>query len=353
MRSIRTVLAVVLVLLALTRPAPGQAPIYPGDTWARIPSAEQAGWSEEKLAQARAYAGTIDTAAVMIVVGGRVLDAWGDVTTRINVHSIRKSFLSALYGIHVRDGHIQPTKTLAELGIDDRDPLTPGEKQATVGDLLKARSGVYHPALYETPAMARARPARGSYSPGAFWYYNNWDFNALGEIFQKLTGTNIFEDFYSRIAKPIGMNDFVALDGRFTTAAEGNTVAGDSKYPNYIFSMTARDMARFGYLYLRKGKWENVQVVPADWVTRSTTSYSHLDTSSQLGQQTGYGFLWWTTDWGYSALGASGHMIAVIPEKDLVIVHRVAFSPPREDVVPYNQIDALIRIYIAAAPSVR
>ena len=323
MRSIRTVLAVVLVLLALTRPAPGQAPIYPGDTWARIPSAEQAGWSEEKLAQARAYAGTIDTAAVMIVVGGRVLDAWGDVTTRSNVHSIRKSFLSALYGIHVRDGHIQLTKTLAELGIDDRDPLTPGEKQATVGDLLKARSGVYHPALYETPAMARARPARGSYPPGAFWFYNNWDFNALGTILEQATQTSLFADFKARIAEPLGMEDFRLEDGSYVRGAA-------SIHPAYPFRMTARDMARFGLLYLRGGQWGDRTVVPREWVEASTRSYS------DLGQSGGYGYLWWVAPNGgphftsadftgrvFSARGHGGHFVVVVPYLDLVVVHRV------------------------------
>ena len=98
----------------------------------------------------------------MIVVDGVVLDEWGDTAKRFNVHSIRKSFLSALYGIHVKDGRIRLTDTLADLGIDDNERLSAMEKQATVVDLLKSRSGIYHPALYETPNMAMARPARGS-----------------------------------------------------------------------------------------------------------------------------------------------------------------------------------------------
>jgi hypothetical protein len=90
------VLAVILLVVVLVRPAPGQAPVYPGATWAaRVPSAEQAGWSEGKLKEARAYAGTIPTAAVMIVAGGQVVDEWGDTAARFNIHSIRKSLLSA------------------------------------------------------------------------------------------------------------------------------------------------------------------------------------------------------------------------------------------------------------------
>ena len=88
---------------------------------------------------------------------------------------------------------------MGSLGIDDNAPsLSPTEKTATVADLLKARSGVYHAALYETPGMARLRPARGSHPPGTFWYYNNWDFNALGTIYERGTGAQIFTALQER-----------------------------------------------------------------------------------------------------------------------------------------------------------
>src|SRR4029079_9227231 len=100
-------------------------------------------------------------------------------------------------------------KTLGDLGIDDRPPrLTEIEKQATILDLLRARSGVYHDAARETAAMRAARPPRGSHSPGTFNYYNNWDFNVLGAIFERVTGRKIFDEFHERIAKPIGMRGY-------------------------------------------------------------------------------------------------------------------------------------------------
>src|SRR5437867_3669946 len=204
--TVRPALAASLLIL-LAAPALAQAPVYPERSWGRV-SPDQAGWSADKLKQAREYAATINTAAVTIVVGGLVLDEWGDTTTRYNVHSIRKSFLSALYGIHVREGRIELSKTLADLAIDDVSPLTAVEKRATVADLLKARSGVYHPALYETPGMAIARPARGSYPPGAYWCYNNWDFNALGTILERAAKTTVFEGFKAHIADPLEMQGF-------------------------------------------------------------------------------------------------------------------------------------------------
>ena len=55
-----------------------------------------------------------------------------------------------------------------------RTPLTAAEKQARVAD-LRARSAVYHPVDFECAQMQETRPARGSYPPGTFWFYSNWD----------------------------------------------------------------------------------------------------------------------------------------------------------------------------------
>ena len=70
--------------------------------------------------------------------------------------------MNSLIGIAVADGKINLNDTLQKLGIDDKKPsLTDVEKQATVRDLLEARSGVYHAAAYETKGMAEQRPSRG------------------------------------------------------------------------------------------------------------------------------------------------------------------------------------------------
>ena len=101
---------------------------------------------------------SIDTAAVMIIDDGVVVSQWGEISKPFNVHSIRKSFLSALYGTAVARREIDLYATLEHLGVDDNEPsLTPEEKQARVIDLLKARSGIYHAALYESPAMKAER----------------------------------------------------------------------------------------------------------------------------------------------------------------------------------------------------
>ncbi|MGE5465273.1 MAG: serine hydrolase domain-containing protein, partial [Betaproteobacteria bacterium] len=259
--------------------------------------------------------------SVMVVYKGNVVAAWGDVEKRTPVASIRKSYLSALYGIHVAEGKIDINKTLADLKIDEKTPLTDTEKQAKVSDLLKARSGVYLPTAAEPKQMRDSRPARGSHAPGTFWFYNNWDFNALGTIFRQETGEDIFESFDQHFAQPLGMEDFRVKDGHYTYAEA-------SMHPSYAFSMSARDMARFGQLFLQNGNWNGTQIVPAQWVKDSTTPYSDFPVC-------GYGYLWWTWNvWGlkelgtYAATGMYGNAIFVMPGADTVIVTRVDSTVP-------------------------
>ena len=301
-----------------------QVKVFPGSEWAHWPTPEAAGWSSAKLKAARDHAATLKTVAVMIVQGGKVVDEWGETKRPFKCHSMRKSILSALYGLHVASGKIKRTSTLGKLGIDDNAPsLSDVEKTAIVADLLKARSGVYHPALYETKGMAAKRPKRGSHAPGTFWYYNNWDFNALGTIFKQQAGRGVYREFESRLAKPLGMQDFVRE--KHTRYFNG----ADSVHAAYPFQLSARDLARFGLLFARGGRWGGKQVIPQDWVDESTRSYS---TTERGG---GYGYMWWVAangkfypdvtlpDGAFSANGYRGHKVLVVPQWDLVIVHRV------------------------------
>jgi CubicO group peptidase (beta-lactamase class C family) len=86
-------------------------------------------------------------------------------------------------------------------------------------------------------------------------------------------------------------------------------------------------MARFGYLYLREGKWKDTQVIPADWVKESTTSYSDVAKSGRRRWGGGYGYLWWVNGFGlpvktFNAWGALGKYIVVIPERDMVAAYQ-------------------------------
>ena len=290
-------------------------------TWEQIDNPDEAGWSAEKLRQACEYSQTIDTAAVVLIYRGKVLYHWGKIEKKYKAHSIRKAFLSALYGIHVDEGNIDLSKTMLELGIDDDpNPLTPTEKTATVRMLLQSRSGIYIEAACESQWAKDTRPARGSHLPGTFFYYNNWDFNAAGTVFQQEVGLTIHEEFESRIADPIGMEDFETTDVNYSFEPV-------SMHPCYKFKMTALDMARFGLLYLRNGLWGQNRIISKEWIEESTTAYS------DLGEEGGFGYMWEVSINGrpgdfikgdyYWKSGYGGHMLLIVPNMDLVLVHRV------------------------------
>jgi len=313
---------------------------WPEASWTTAPSPASLGWSEPGLAAANGYSHEIGSDAVMIVDRGLVVAEWG-ATDRVHwVQSARKSFLSALYGIYVAEGAIDLSLTVADLGLDDIPPsLTDVEKQATLEQLLQARSGVYHEAAAESQSMKDARPARGSHPPGTFWYYNNWDFNVLGVAFNQLTGDDLFQALYDRLAVPLGMQDFQVSDGIYLYEPV-------SEHPAYPFAMSARDMARFGLLMARGGAWRGEQVIPEDWVERSTQPWS------DAGGSWDYGYMWWVGKPSYhdgqrmfAALGGAGHAIYVFPELDVVVVHRVDAPTYR---FGWRQVDELLRRIMAA-----
>jgi CubicO group peptidase (beta-lactamase class C family) len=323
----------VVCTFSCTRPT---GKIYPDDFWLRYETPEEAGWSSGLLAEAKVYSDSLEVASIMIVYDGAVVDAWGDIERRFMCHSVRKSFISGLFGIHVGTGEIKIEETLEALKIDDKDSLTLEEKQATVADLLKARSGIYHPAAYETQSMKDRRPKRGSHPHGTFYYYNNWDFNVLAKIFEIKTGLDVFTAFHKEIAEPLKMNDFRVEDTYFHLEPE------HSIYPAYPFRMSTRDAARFGLLYLRDGKWKDKQIISREWVTNSRYPWS-----INVRKDRGYGYLWWIAEdpemqeYGmYTAAGVGGQYISVFPEADLIIVQRVNTYIGNE--VSYDQ---TIRLY--------
>jgi CubicO group peptidase (beta-lactamase class C family) len=198
--------------------------------------------------------------------------------------------------------------------------------------------------------MAAHRPPRGSHLHGTFWYYNNWNFNTLGAIYeQHAVSTSVFAAFAHQIAAPTGMQDFDPANCRYVGGAA-------SIYPAYVFYASARDLARFGLLYVRRGRWRDQQVIPAEWVEESTKPYSTTDVGS------GYAYLWWTAAPGrlpagsYFAASNGGQYVFIVPADDLVVVHLARMRPvaggPAAGVGSSN-VFHLIALILAAAPTNR
>ncbi|MGD9147494.1 MAG: serine hydrolase [Anaerolineae bacterium] len=317
----------------------------PADCWARVESPEFAGWSAVALKRLEPELPGMGAAALMVVTNGQVVFEWGNTANNFQAHSMRKSLMSALYGIYVADGVIDTSKTLEELGIDDIVPLTSTEKRASVDDLLKARSGVYIPAAGEVSSMKSDRPKRGSHSPGSHWCYNNWDFNTLGSIFEQETGQNIYQAFEARIGDPVGMQDFFPERLRYSYEY------WLSQHPYYGFRISTRDLARVGQLFLQGGEWQGTnapnakQIVPAGWVEDSTQPHSR---TGKAGTYSGYGYMWWiaNTDYqsiqkgSFAASGYGGHTMEVLPDLNTVIVFRV--NTDSADFQPITDPDQLV-----------
>ena len=134
--------------------------VFPGAEWARIDTPQSAGSSTVSARCAARDARWRPDDGMLVVVGGRVLFEYGNTAEVSYIASARKSIVSMLYGKYVTNGTIPLGKSLRALRIDDKGGLLPSELEATVGDLLAARSGVYHPAANLGDASDRA-PAAG------------------------------------------------------------------------------------------------------------------------------------------------------------------------------------------------
>jgi CubicO group peptidase (beta-lactamase class C family) len=176
-----------------------------------------------------------------------------------------------------------------------------------------------------------------------------------------LTGRNIYDALEADIARPIGMEDFV----RDRQRKSGDTTR--SVHLAYHMWLSTRDMARIGYLMLREGAWNGKQVIPADWLRLSTSTLVPSGAMNPVAARRagmGYGYLWWTLEvppesplaGSYSARGAYGQYIMVIPKLDLVVAHKRAVFDGRTgstEAVSWIQfMGAVERVIAARCPGV-
>lgn len=338
--------------LALHTSAQSQGSECPEKTWKTVnPGA--LGWSEEGFRAADEVARTLGTDAYLVIHKGLIVHEYGECSRVSNVHSVRKSILSILFGIYVDKGTISLDKTLADLHIDDKEGLTAAEKRATVRHLLQARSGIYHTSAYWSKASMDNLPQRGSFFPGEVFRYNNWDFNALGSVFNACVKRSVFDCLQDDLAKPLLFEDFVR--SRDTKWVYDHSL---SEHPAYEMRLSTRDLGRIGLLMARRGRWNGRQVISEKWFDESTTSWS----SDTGNKGVGYGYLWWVGINGvhfgqrlpppvFSARGNYGQFLMVVPKHDLVIVHRVNSDNPSHAKLGNGEFGKLLGKILSAAPN--
>jgi CubicO group peptidase (beta-lactamase class C family) len=329
------ILTILVIFFSLatscSRQNDGGNPYLPAE-WQYEKDIKGAGWDQEKLNNLRTYIiDSANTTGMVVIHRGKIIFEYGNIKDNSYLASCRKSVLAMIYGPFVTSGKINLDKTLRELDLHDVGALMPIEEDATIRNLLTARSGVYHPASNAGDQSAMA-PKRGSVKPGSFFLYNNWDFNAAGYILEKETGQNIYDIVDSILAKPLGMQDWDKTIQR----KYGDSTR--SLFPAYHMWFSTRDMARLGYLMLRNGTWKGKEILSKEWVktiTSPVTTYSEALKHKTNYFKFGYGYLWWTWDapdekeaykGGYSASGAFGQFITVLPKLDLVVAHKTNYD---------------------------
>ena len=145
--------------------------------------------------------------------------------------------------------------------------------------------------------------------PGTKFTYCSGVAHILQIILEKVAGEEVLSYGKKVLFEPLGIWD--VLWGK-----EGNGLLGS-------IEITPLDMAKIGYMYLNKGMWKGVKIIPEQWVAISTSK--HIDTPNNLNEVTnfgaGYGYLWWNNFFGgYHANGFGGQYMFVVPESDLVVV---------------------------------
>ena len=244
--------------------------------------------------------------------------------TRLHtLQSVTKSVLSVAFGIAVDEGRLPGVESPAwpHLRAYQPDMSDPRRAAATLEDFLTMRSGIEwaapgqtyddetHPTVVleasdEWIAYAAGRPM--AEDPGTRFDYNDGVSVLLGKIVREATGARMDEWAAERLFRPIGIDEHY---WKITPDGEADTEGG--------LYLAPHDLARIGYLMLRRGQWNGRQIVSEAWVRAST---------SPVVPDPGYGYQWWVPAHRdgqpvvFAANGYGGQFLHVSPEHDLISV---------------------------------
>ena len=255
----------------------------------------------------------------MLVRHGHVIaEAWWKPEAADKPHvlwSLSKSFNSTAVGLAIEEGKLSLDDPVLKFFPADAPP-DPSDnlKAMTVRDLLTMTCG------HETEAKMIGGPSVKQFlahpvphKPGTHFLYNTMGSYTLSAIVTKATGQTSLEFLKPRLFEPLGIEN-----PQWDSSPEGNSLGG------YGLKLCTEDIAKFGQLYLQKGKWKDKQLIPEKWVEQATSKQVPNDSAphAKMGSdwQQGYGFQFWRcTHNAYRGDGANGQFCVVIPDKDAVI----------------------------------
>ncbi len=259
----------------------------------------------------------IDTLhSVMLVRHGHVIaEGWWKPESADKphvLHSLSKSFCSTAVGLAVSDGKLSIDDPVLKFFPDDA-PEKPSDKlkQMRVRDLLTMSTG--HEAepkfTADDPWVKTFLAHPVPHKPGAHFQYNSPATYMQSAIVQKVTGQTVLEFLKPRLFEPLGIEN-----PTWMSSPQGISTGG------WGLMLRTEDIAKFGQLYLQKGKWNGKQLVPASWVEQATAKQVSNGSDPARDWDQGYGFQFWRCRHGaYRGDGAFGQFCIVLPEQDAVI----------------------------------
>src|SRR5262245_26225302 len=254
--------------------------------------------------------------SLMIVRHGRVIAEgwWAPYDSEHNhvFFSLSKSFTSTAVGLAVADGKL----SIDDLVVSFFPDAVPAEVSANlktmrVGDLLTMSTGHQdEPSAAADTICAKSFLAQPvPHLPGTHFKYNTAATFMQAAIVQKVTGQTVLDFLRPRLFEPLGIDDPV-WDANF----QGISLGGYGLY------VRTEDIAKFGQLYLQKGRWNGKQLLPAEWVALATAKQTSNGSNPQSDWNQGYGFQFWRCRHNaYRGDGAFGQYCVVMAEQDAVV----------------------------------
>jgi len=351
--KIRTFVLVLFFLLFRGSIAPifGQAP-WPTDEWPRSTPQEQQidGERWDDLVRRIHHENECPHLHSLIIIrnGYLVLEEYFggfDAETVNSLQSVTKSFTSAVMGIAIKQGEIRGVEEkVLDFFPDIHDIQNMDDRKASMKfrDLLTMRSGTDYDEGYPgSPHSQLNRLEKGwdrfylnrpmVSKPGTRFRYDSGGVILMSAMLKNRAGVHVDVFAEKYLFAPLGIQKVHWIKNR-----EGHPHTGGGLH------LRPLDMAKFGLLYLRNGKWDDKQIIPAWWIRESFKKHVTFPGRSRR-RQTGYGYLWWIQESDtegsgkydiYSARGHGGQFIFIIPEHRMVVVttsasnHNTGFQKP-------------------------
>ena len=236
------------------------------------------------------------------------------------LYSTSKSFTATAIGFAVSEGRLTVNdKVIGFFPEDLPATISPNLAELSVKDLLSmsvghekepsniiATSDNWVKDFLNTPIK---------YQPGTKFLYNSPATYMLSAIVQKVTGQKVIDYLKPRLFDPLGIN---GMDWEIDP--KGINTGG------WGLRLKTEDMAKFGQLFLQKGKWNGKQILPASWVEEASTMKIMQDPNATQARKDssdwlqGYCYqMWRCRNDGFRADGANGQFIIVLPKQDVVI----------------------------------